>query len=141
MIQLHRILHRKDGVAETAVALFSVGVQHHGAVSGDEPGRLQLQHVLAHGVVAGTDGLSDGLIAERTLIGLPVLPIEQEGIDGDGSASKVQVEDFIRQREKLFVGTYRDEVRCDEALLHQLCQNGIDDTGSGDRPARRRPGT
>ena len=128
MMQLHCVLYRVYGVAEIAVALSSTRVNDDSTVSGDEPGLLQFQHVLAHGVVACADGLSDGLVAGRAPIGLPVLPVEQEGVDGNSGAPKVQVEDVIRQREKLFVGADRNHVRCDMALLHQLFQNGTDQT-------------
>ena len=116
VMQLHCVLYRVYGVAEIAVALSSTRVNDDGTVGGDEPGLLQFQHVLAHGVVAGADGLSDGLVAGRAPIGFPVLPVEQESVDGNSGASQVQVEDFIRQREKFFIGADRDHVRCDSDI-------------------------
>ena len=61
---------------------------NHGRLGADETLVLKPVHVFLDGVVAHTDGASDGAVARMALVSLSVLAVHQECENGDLSRIK-----------------------------------------------------
>ena len=73
----------------------------HRRLGEDEALMLQPVHVFLDGVVAHTDGASDGAVARMALVSLSVLAVHQECENGDLSRIKPQPKYGLGHREIL----------------------------------------
>ena len=71
---------------------------------GDELSILQLCDVLHHSSRREMHRRGNGSVAGMTLMGASIFTVEQVGVDGDGSVTEIQEEQFIGQREKILPG-------------------------------------
>ena len=97
-------LNRTDGVEQISVEGSAVFAPHHRRLGADETFLLQATHILAHGVLAHTQCLADGLVAGIALVGFSVLDAQQIAVDGDLRVAETDVKNFVWNLEIVFVG-------------------------------------
>ena len=74
---------------------------------------------------------SNGSVAGMALMGASIFAVEQVGVDGDGSVTETQEEQFIGQREKVLPGTlaHRNQMLIQQFTLFEvhelLCGHGL----------------
>ena len=93
----------QNGVAVVAVPLHTFVIHIAGVLHRDELFIRQCGDVLHHSVNGQYGGICDGVVAWMTLVCAAVLTAEQVGVDRDWSVTKVQIKEFIRQSEIIFV--------------------------------------
>ena len=96
----------KDGVLIVAVPLHAVAVQIAGVFYSDELSAFQLCDVFHHSSHREMYRRGNGAVAGMTLVGASIFTVEQVGVDGDGSVTEIQKEQFIGQREEILPGTF-----------------------------------
>ena len=101
-VQCH--LDGEDGVLIVAVPLHAVAVQIAGVFHSDELSAFQLCDVFHHGSHREMHRRGNGSVAGMALMGASIFTVEQIGVDGDGSVTEIQEEQFIGQREEILPG-------------------------------------
>ena len=105
VITVQRHLDWEDGVLVVAVPFHAVAVQVAGVFHRDELSVLQFCNVLHHGSHREMYCSSNGSVAGMALMGASIFTVEQVGVDGDGSVTEIQEEQFIGQREEILPST------------------------------------
>ena len=106
VITVQRHLDGQDGVLIVAVPLHAVAVQVAGVFHSDELPVLQLCDVFHDSGYREMYRRGNGSVAGMTLMGTSIFTVEQVGVDGDGSVTEIQEEQFIGQREEILSGTF-----------------------------------
>lgn len=104
VITVQRHLDGEDGVLVVAVPFHAVAVQVAGVFHSDELPVLQLCDVFHHSSHREMYCRGNGSVAGMALMGASIFTVEQVGVDGDGSVTEMQEEQFIGQREKSLAG-------------------------------------
>lgn len=94
---------RQDGVAVVTSPFHTFVIHVAGMFHRDESLICQYSDVLHHSVNRQTGGICDCFVAGMALVHAVVLTAEQVGVDRDWSVTKVQIKEFIRQSEIIFV--------------------------------------
>lgn len=97
-------LDGEDGVLVVAVPFHAVAVQVAGVFHSDELPVLQLCDVFHDSGYREMYRRGNGSVAGMTLMGTSIFTIEQIGVDGDGSVTEIQEDQFIGQREEILPG-------------------------------------
>lgn len=97
-------LDGKDGVLVVAVPFHAVAVQVAGVFHSDELLVLQLCDVFHHSSHREMYCRGNGAVTGMTLMSMSIFTVEQVGVDGDGSVTEIQKEQFIGQREEILPG-------------------------------------
>ena len=119
LAMIHRHLNWQDGVLVVAVSLHTFAVYMVGLPYRDKLPVHQLCDVLhycGHGQVYCS---GDGAVTGMALMSTAILTIKQIGVDGDGTMTDVQKEQFIGQREEILAGAleYRNHVLIQQSAM------------------------
>ena len=104
VVAVQRHLDWEDGVLVVAVPFHAVAVQVAGVFHSDELFLLQFCDVFHDSGYREMYRRGNGSVAWMALMCFAVFAVEQIGIDGDGSVTEIQEEQFVGQREEILPG-------------------------------------
>ena len=104
VVAVQRYLDWEDGVLVVAVPFHAVAVQVAGVFHSDELFLLQFCDVFHDSGYREMYRRGNGSVAGMTLVGASIFTVEQIGVDGDGSVTEMQKEQFVGQREEILPG-------------------------------------
>ena len=104
VVAVQRYLDWEDGVLVVAVPFHAVAVQVAGVFHSDELFLLQFCDVFHDSGYREMYRRGNGSVAWMALMCFAVFAVEQIGIDGDGSVTEMQKEQFVGQREEILPG-------------------------------------
>ena len=100
---IHRLLDRPDGKLQGAISYLTGFRTHLGWFHVDKLLLFQLANVLGYGVSTHPGVLTNASDAGPTLMCLPVLTVNQVGVDGQLTGGKSQSENLIGQKKIISV--------------------------------------